>query len=38
MSGVSKTYSSGDRCDVPANAVHSALMGPEGCRYLIGER
>jgi quercetin dioxygenase-like cupin family protein len=38
MDGESKTYSTGQRCDVPANAVHSALMGPQGCRYLIGER
>lgn len=38
MNGSSKTYRAGDRCDVPANAVHSALMGPKGCRYLIGER
>jgi mannose-6-phosphate isomerase-like protein (cupin superfamily) len=36
--GRSQTYRSGDRCDVPANAVHSAHMGPKGCRYLIGER
>ncbi|MGB2634577.1 MAG: cupin domain-containing protein [Candidatus Acidiferrum sp.] len=38
MDGESKTYHAGDRCDVPANAVHSAKMGPRGCRYLIGER
>lgn len=38
MNGVSKTYRVGERCDVPANAAHSALMGPHGCRYLIGER
>ena len=38
MDGVSTTYRGGDRCDVPANAVHSATMGPRGCRYLIGER
>ena len=38
MDGVSRTYREGDRCDVPANAVHSARMGPKGCRYLIGER
>lgn len=31
-------YRPGDRCDVPAGAVHSAKMGPTGCRYLIGER
>lgn len=38
MDGVSTTYRAGDRCDVPANAVHSAIMGPQGCRYLVGER
>lgn len=32
------TYRAGERCDVPAGAVHSAKMGPEGCRYLIAER
>jgi quercetin dioxygenase-like cupin family protein len=34
----SKTYRAGERCDVPAGEVHSARMGPLGCRYLIGER
>ncbi|HXX16716.1 MAG TPA: cupin domain-containing protein [Candidatus Eremiobacteraceae bacterium] len=38
MNGNSHTYGPGDRCDVPANAVHSARMGPRGCRYIIGER
>ena len=38
MNGDSKTYRAGDRCDVPAGAVHSARMGPKGCRYLIGEK
>ncbi len=38
MAGKSNTYHAGDRCDVPANTVHSAIMGPRGCRYLIGER
>ena len=38
MHGQSATYRPGDRCDVPAGAVHSAKMGPAGCRYLIGER
>ena len=28
----------GDRFDVPANVVHSARMGPEGCSYLVGEK
>ena len=38
MGGKTETYRAGDRCDVPAGAVHSARMGPAGCRYLIGER
>ena len=38
MAGQSRTYCSGERCDVPAGAVHSARMGPQGCRYLIGEK
>jgi quercetin dioxygenase-like cupin family protein len=33
-----ETYRKGERCDVPAKAVHSAKMGANGCRYLIGER
>ena len=36
--GESRTYRVGDRCDVPAGAVHSALMGPQGCRYMVGEK
>jgi len=38
MYGRDSTYRAGERCDVPAGAVHSAKMGPSGCRYLIGER
>ncbi|PYT81731.1 MAG: cupin domain-containing protein [Acidobacteria bacterium] len=38
MNGRTETYQAGDRCDVPAGTVHSAKMGPKGCRYLIGER
>jgi quercetin dioxygenase-like cupin family protein len=38
MSGESSTYGPGQRCDVPAGAMHSARMGPTGCRYLIGEK
>jgi mannose-6-phosphate isomerase-like protein (cupin superfamily) len=36
--GVTRTFAAGERCDVPAGAVHSARMGPRGCRYLIGEK
>jgi quercetin dioxygenase-like cupin family protein len=38
MGGHTQTYRAGQRCDVPAGAVHSARMGPQGCRYLIAER
>ena len=38
MKGASQTYRVGDRCDVPAGALHSARMGPHGCRYLVGEK
>jgi mannose-6-phosphate isomerase-like protein (cupin superfamily) len=38
MNGKTETFREGDRCDVPADAMHSAKMGPRGCRYLIGER
>lgn len=38
MNGKSETYRAGDRCDVPAGVLHSALIGPCGCRYLIGEK
>jgi mannose-6-phosphate isomerase-like protein (cupin superfamily) len=36
--GAARTYVVGERCDVPAGAVHSARMGSRGCRYLIGEK
>jgi hypothetical protein len=38
MNGRAETYCAGGRCDVPAESMHSAKMGPNGCRYLIGER
>ena len=38
IDGASQTYRVGDRCDVPAGAIHSARIGPQGCRYLIGEK
>jgi mannose-6-phosphate isomerase-like protein (cupin superfamily) len=38
LGGRTQTYRAGERCDVPAGAVHSARMGPQVCRYLIGER
>ena len=38
MNGREATYGEGERCDVPAGTVHSARIGAQGCRYLIGER
>ncbi len=38
MDGQTHTFRAGERCDVPAGTVHSAKMGPAGCRYLIGEK
>jgi quercetin dioxygenase-like cupin family protein len=35
--GKTTTYRAGERADVPAGAVHSARMGPQGCRYVVGE-
>jgi len=36
--GKARTFAAGERCDVPAGVVHSAKMGPRGCKYLIGEK
>ena len=36
--GKSHTYRKGERCDVAAGAAHSAQMGPNGCKYLVGEK
>jgi quercetin dioxygenase-like cupin family protein len=38
VKGKTQTFKAGERCDVPANTVHSARMGPKGCRYVIGEK
>jgi quercetin dioxygenase-like cupin family protein len=38
MGGRTETYRAGGRCDVPAGVLHASKMGPQGCRYLIGER
>ena len=35
---VTRTYRAGERCDVPAGAVHAAKMGLHGCKYLVGEK
>jgi len=38
MNGRTETYRAGERSDVPAGTVHSAKIGPKGCRYLVGEK
>ena len=38
MNGETRTYYTGDRCDLPAGIMHTAKTGPRGCRYLIAER
>ena len=38
MDGQTHTFRAGERCDVPAETVHAAKMGPAGSRYLIGEK
>ncbi len=32
-----KTLKMGDRFDVPPGTNHSAIVGPEGCGYVVGE-
>ncbi|MEX0999506.1 MAG: cupin domain-containing protein [Thermodesulfobacteriota bacterium] len=36
--GQTVTYKTGDRFDVPSGEVHSASIGSNGCRYMIGEK
>ena len=35
--GFEKVLKEGDRFDVPAGVSHSAIVGPEGCEYIVGE-
>jgi len=35
--GKTKHYQKGDRFDVPPKEIHSAKIGPEGCKYIIGD-
>jgi len=31
-------FRKGDRFDVEKGEIHSAKVGPDGCRYIVGER
>ncbi len=35
--GEKKTLPAGDRFDVPPKTRHSAIVGPEGCDYVVGQ-
>lgn len=37
VNGQTRTYRAGERFDIPAKTQHSARIGPEGCKYLVGE-
>ena len=37
VNGKVRTYRADERCDLHAGALHSAKMGPKGCRYVVGE-
>lgn len=38
LGGRRRTYRPGERVDVAADTEHTAEMGPQGCRYMVGER
>lgn len=35
--GIDRTVSGGERFDVPVAVPHSAVVGPDGCDYIVGE-
>lgn len=35
--GINKTLNTGERFDVPIGVKHSAIVGPEGCDWVVGE-
>lgn len=35
--GIKKTISTFERIDVPPDIEHSAIVGPQGCRYVVGQ-
>lgn len=38
MNGVEHQLRPGDRVDVPVGTLHTAVMGPDGCTYVTGEK
>lgn len=37
VNGDTTELKAGDRLDIPANTTHSAVVGPEGAIYILGE-
>lgn len=35
--GITETIKAGERFDVPIGVTHSAVVGPEGCDWVVGE-
>ena len=35
--GETRELKTGDRFDVPPGIPHSAVVGPQGCQYVVGE-
>lgn len=33
-----KELVAGERFDIPAGTIHSAKIGPEGCKYIVAEK
>ncbi len=37
IDGQIKTLKAGDRLNIPPHSPHSAVVGPSGCQYVVGE-
>ncbi|MDR3677674.1 MAG: cupin domain-containing protein [Acidobacteriota bacterium] len=38
LDGQTRNYKPGERFDIPGKTPYSAHVGPEGCKYLVGEK
>ena len=38
IGGAQNALKVGDELDIPARTKHSAIIGPEGCIYIVGEK
>lgn len=38
LNGEKKELKAGDRINIPQNTPHSAMPGPNGCQYVVGEK